>query len=229
LIINKLYYCRLILVIHCIAGFSNYVFAEDSGRNEALLFTAHTNFTKSMSTDAAKDNQSYSEDDNNIISQKIPYFKMQYAGNIGLISSGVGTSFHNAIFIDINYGYYPGQTSRVHTFALKTSFNLLNEKVLKKEIQIYSGFTTSYSFTKNTYAKYPSYFPNSYYDFPNAIHFQPHLGIGYLLHHEGINNPASLFFEIGAMDYKLITAIRNKSIQLGDIINLCFGIGFKLK
>ncbi len=158
------------------------------------------------------------------------YLKSQYAGNIGIISVGTGMQF-NRIAADINYGYLPEkkESHSVWTIALKTSFIFSKHHILNRKTYSYAGLMTTYSITSNTYSQYPQYFPKSYYDFPNAIHFHCYLGSAIQTIALINNTEPYLFAEVGSADYAIISAIQNKYLKPTDILNFSFGIKVFLK
>ena len=161
-----------------------------------------------------------------------PYYaKMQYAGNMGLASAGLGkTYFKDRLAIDFNYGYLPKEIngSRVHTLAMKSAYQFKKHQVSIFCIRYYTGISLNYAITDNIYLSYPDYFPSDYYN-SNAIHLNPFLGIRLTLP-EKDNKPGAIgiYAELGTVDYKIWYAIANKEIKSNDIWNLCFGITFPL-
>lgn len=168
----------------------------------------------------------------NTTSGKTVYLKTQFAGNMGVLSVGIGKTFFNCVGIDINYGYIPQwiNGSEIHSIALKTAVRFCKMPVLSNQkLEFYLGISTIYGITHNTHLSYPSYFPSKYYE-PNAIHFNPMIG-GILLlpvSHKSIEAIA-VFSEIGSADYQIWYALQNKKIGLKDILNLSFGLGITLR
>ena len=164
-----------------------------------------------------------------------PYkIHVQYAGNLGLISVGLGKPYlNNKLNMFILYGYLPKAINgvKVHTLALKSSFTYASTRISSNyDLDYYLGITTLYSIAKNTYMQYPDYFPDNYYSVTNAIHFCPHLGlqtnVKFIPH-----KPRDLhvFLEIGTIDYKLWSAITTRYINIFKICNISFGIVFTKK
>ncbi|NJK95030.1 MAG: hypothetical protein HC905_09075 [Bacteroidales bacterium] len=61
------------------------------------------------------------------------HVNFQYAGNVGLASVGLGTSFKNEkIYLGLIYGYLPKSLNdaEVHTIALKTYFRFFSRELL---------------------------------------------------------------------------------------------------
>lgn len=161
-----------------------------------------------------------------------PYYaKMQYAGNLGLASVGIGkTWLKDRLSLDFNYGYLPKNIngSRVHTLALKSAYQFRKHRISVFDIRYYSGISLNYALTDNTYLSYPDYFPSNYYS-SNAFHLNPFLGIRLTLP-EKKDKPGAIgiYAELGTVDYKIWYALANKEIKPDDIWNLCFGITIPL-
>jgi len=153
---------------------------------------------------------------------------LQYAGNIGLISVGTGREFYKDQFmVDLHLGYLPRRFghSQVFTIAAKTSIVFIKKEIQQFHLNGYCGTTLAYSITNNTYLRYPSYYPNSYYDFPNSFHFFPYLGLLSYRHQSQI----AYYLEFGSTDYKLIAAYRNNCLGLRDVLNISLGLSYFLK
>lgn len=161
-----------------------------------------------------------------------PYYaKMQYAGNLGLASIGLGKTYlKDRLTVDFNYGYLPKEIngSRVHTLALKSAYQFKKHQLSIFFIRYYTGISFNYAITDNTYLSYPDYFPSDYYN-TNAVHVNPFLGIKLALPNKADKPDAiEIYAELGTVDYKIGYAIANKEIKPKDIWNLCFGITFPL-
>lgn len=160
------------------------------------------------------------------------YLKTQYAGNLGLVSAGVGSEFfNNRLSVDLNYGYLPKFVNgvHVHTFSAKPAFRFKEHSISGFTAGCYSGIVFSYSLASNTYANMPSCYPDGYY-FSNAFHLYPFVGTRLNLTSDN-NRPhfLSLFTELGTTDYELLCALKNKEIRFYDIWNICFGLEIHLK
>jgi|SRR5690554_1175067 len=164
--------------------------------------------------------------------QKSFYGKMQYAGNLGLLSVGAGRLFlNNKLSVDMSYGYLPKWVNgvRVSTFALKGAFHFWEKSFSKMRLNGFTGLSLNCGFTNNTFIILPEYYPDGYY-LPNGIRIAPFVGTGLIN-----NNPESRFFgagfytELGTVDYMICYALKNKSITLFEIWNLCFGMILPVK
>jgi hypothetical protein len=166
--------------------------------------------------------------------QKNPFhIQLQYAGNMGLGSVGIGKSFfNNNLSLSAIYGYLPKKvnTVTVHTLALKTCVYLVRfSPVANFNIGLYTGLNAMYGITENTFVKLPSHYPKAYYP-PTALHASFLLGLN---HNLSINkwkwtNLFSVFTEIGTMEYQIYNAFKNENVHFADIVNISAGISIKL-
>ncbi len=155
-----------------------------------------------------------------------PELRLQYAGNLGLMSVGVGKEFTKPkVSMGISYGYLPESVNgaEIHTFASKTTFYLYKTMIQGISINPYIGAAITYSIATNTYMEYPKQFSTNYH-IPNAIHLNPLLGVrlGYNTKQEK-SKKVFLFAELGTVDYLVFYAARNRNLHPGDIVNLSFG------
>jgi hypothetical protein len=174
--------------------------------------------------------QAYGNATDTVLIHKNPvYVQVQYAGNMGLVSAGIGTSFFSEkLSVCLIYGYLPKSMNdvTVHTIALKSSVRLFHHtSPCKKQIECYTGITLLRGITKNTYLLYPQYYPKDYYP-PNAYHFALFTGAK----HSSLikNNPwferIGAFVELGTIDYKVIQGLHSKYIGFFDLWNVSFGV-----
>jgi hypothetical protein len=176
---------------------------------------------------------SISHESTHVHSVKAPiplYSKMQYAGNIGMGSIGLGTFlFHDKVSVDFSYGYLPAskQSQTVNTLALKPAYHVGSFKGTHLRWGLYSGICVTYSLTNNTYVSYPDHFPKGYY-MSNAFHLNPFIGFKIMPRKSNRVNAHCFYTELGTVDYKLWYALSNKKVSALDIWNLCFGITLPL-
>lgn len=161
----------------------------------------------------------------NVVLQNYKRFNVQYAGNIGFLSVGIGKDLYKGrILGDLYYGYLPKHNARsqVHTVAAKTSIIFGRMNIQQFHLKCYVGSTLTCSFTDNTYLRYPSYFPENYYDFPNSLHLHPYAGLLCFSHRW----PVGYYVEVGSSDYKIVAALRNTTIGKRNLINIAFGVSY---
>jgi len=156
------------------------------------------------------------------------YFKTQYAGNLGLVSAGIGKEFSNVFSMDLSYGYLPKfiNGARVHTFSVKTAFLIKKFTLSGIHPAIHLGASINYAITQNTFLRYPAYYPEGYY-LPNALHLSPFARVGVGVPRKDKKfNKISIYSEIGTIEYEIYNAIRDKGVKFYDIWNICFGVSF---
>lgn len=157
------------------------------------------------------------------------FLKLQYAGNIGLGSIGIGHYWWKEhMQTEIFYGYVPSRVggNTIRTVAVKNTVNLfsyhLGDKIFIKQ-QV--GFSTNLAFTKRTYFKLPDYYPNNYYS-PNAIHALPFLSQECILPLKSycVVKKIGFYTELSAVDTYLYQSSKSKQVRFIDAWSLAIGI-----
>jgi hypothetical protein len=170
-------------------------------------------------------------EENDSTSAWIPkYCMVQFAGNLGLVSVGIGNEiFHNNVFIEIFYGYLPKSIHdvQVHTLATKFGYMYLH-KSLSDHTQLtsYVGMGINYAITNNTYLVYPDYYPDKYHK-ANALRAVLFLGLRLGLSYDGSPQKQkwmSIYCEVGTVDNYLYNAIASKTVSIYEIWNLALGL-----
>lgn len=163
------------------------------------------------------------------------HIKIQFAGNIGVFSTGIGYSFFsNKIQSDLLYGLVPASIGGedIHTIANKNTFKIFQHSIVKNLSLIHSiGFSLNYSITNNTFLSLPEYYPDGYYAI-NAIRFAPLFSCNFIYINENFKlfNNINIYFEISTLDNYLWYYIKEtEAIGFSDIWNLAIGINYLLK
>lgn len=157
------------------------------------------------------------------------YAKVQFAGNIGLLSVGFGYQFiNNRLYSEILYGYVPASISKaekIHTITLKNTFPILKKEIKAITLSPITGFTASFETGNNSFLKLPDKYPKGYYS-TNAFHFT--LFIGAKIYKDIINpkiiNGIDFYFEVGTVDTYLWYAILSKEVKINQILSSAIGI-----
>ena len=162
--------------------------------------------------------------------------KIQYAGNIGFISAGVGYTFWNEKGqTDVLVGYLPKSIGGVRIISLtaKAAYYPWDIKVGKRyEIEpIYGGVYLSYSFGSQYYTSLPEYYPRGYYWWPTAL--RAGLFLGGRVNKDisfGPINRLGIYYEFGTYDLKFISVMSNLDyFSITDAFDLALGLRFKFK
>jgi hypothetical protein len=160
-------------------------------------------------------------------SDKVTYVKMQYAGNIGLVSFGAGYDFlKSRISVDLSYGNLPKYINgvRVNIIAFKPAWHFKPLELRYFNADLYLGSSFNYSIGRNIYTKAPNYYPLDYV-YPNAFSFNPLLGLRTRFKSKDYElKKMAWYVEMGTVDLKVWYAFRTREVNILKIWNL--GIGF---
>jgi len=156
------------------------------------------------------------------------HLKIQFAGNFGVLSAGLGYSFcNNIIQTDLFYGFVPKSIggNNINIIAEKNTFRLYKQPLPKDHLLTCSiGFSIIYTITKNTFLFLPSHFPNDYYK-TNAIRIAPNISFNLI----NVPKNISFYFDIGTLDNYLWYYIKSNCIDFTDIWSFAIGINIPLK
>ena len=158
----------------------------------------------------------------------------QFAGNIGLVSAGVGYSYlKDKMQTDILYGFVPAYESKttIHIFTAKTTYHpfALNfgdngNNYVFEPFRIGTG--VSYSAGPQFFTSLPKRYPDSYYWWASSLRITPFVGMS-LSRKVGSEATAikriELYGELGTTDLDIVSKLDNKSLPLWDIMNLAIG------
>jgi hypothetical protein len=157
------------------------------------------------------------------------YTKVQFAGNIGLVSVGFGYQFlNNHLYSELLYGYVPASISKaevIHTITIKNTFPILNKEYKAITLSPITGFTASFETGNNSFLKLHNKYPSGYYG-TNAFHLT--LFIGAKAHKDFMKNSTikgvDLYFEVGSVDTYIWYVITEKEVQINQIFSSAIGI-----
>ena len=162
------------------------------------------------------------------------YVKMQFAGNIGFISLGVGYEvFEDVLFSELLYGYVPESVSgakKIHLITLKNTFPIFTKEIGSNyAISPIAGFTASYDVGPTTFTTLPSKFPKGYY-IANSIHFT--LFAGAKVHKKFVRSNffkgIDMYAELGTVETYLWYAITSKEVKFNDAFSPAIGLNLYL-
>ena len=160
------------------------------------------------------------------------YVKVQFAGNIGLVSVGAGYQiFNKVLYSELLYGYVPSTVSnaeRIHLLTINNSFPIYRKEIGKNlTITPIAGFTTSYQIGTNSFTTLPDIYPEGYY-VPNAFHFT--LFGGAMVHKDFENSKfikgVDFYAELGTVETYLWYTITSSEVSFSDVFSTSIGINF---
>jgi hypothetical protein len=165
-----------------------------------------------------------------------PYHaKLQYAGNLGFLSVGVGRTFlKEKLETDLFLGYLPEQIGGddIWTTALKTTFvpirplpvGSLDWQLLRTGLQLGYTFGDEY-FVSEPRDKYPK----GYYGFPTALHLYFFVGGQVDFSRVEKLSRFGVYYEFGSSAEYMISYVQNpKYLGPGKIFNLALGLRMRL-
>lgn len=138
---------------------------------------------------------------------KPDYFKVQYAGNIGFMSMGLGYQWWRHIAqTDLLYGYVPENhgNATIHTFTLKNMFRLYEFEIFEKyNLCPTLGLSISLEPGENSYMRIPSRYPDGYYT-SNSFYACLNAGVktNLIFNNERYFSAMDIYFEVNTLaDY----------------------------
>ena len=155
---------------------------------------------------------------------------LQYAGNIGFISGGVGFSSRLRNYqLALLYGYVPKAIAgvRIHTLTAKNTFPILRYPLKNNQTLIpYVGLGLSFEVGGNAFFLMPSHFPESYYDYPKNMRVLAYGGakVQHLFQTDwhGVRG-IEFFAEAGTVDLYVWYKAMSQEIKLNQIFSLAVG------
>ena len=164
--------------------------------------------------------------------------KLQYAGSMGLVSSGVGWSYgkSNNWETDIMVGYIPKYATDKAKMCITIKENFIPWKIQLRNSSFFlepltSGIYVNTVSGEEFWAKEPKKYPNPYYKFSTKVRFN--ISIGQRMMYK---IPASMktrvkfisvFYEISSNDLYIVSAFRDSYLKPAQYLHLSLGIGFR--
>jgi hypothetical protein len=159
------------------------------------------------------------------------YVPIQFAGNIGFLSTGVGyTSNHENYQLSLLYGYAPRVIAgaEIHTIAAKNIFPLSRHAMRNNQTLIpYVGLGLMVEISANSFFRQPDHYPEGYYDFPKNLHVTGYAGakLQRLFPDEfSMFRGVEFFAEAGTVDIYLWYKAMSNQIRFHQIFSLALGV-----
>jgi len=158
------------------------------------------------------------------------YTKIQFAGNIGFLSIGIGYQLFNDGFnTELIYGYVPKAYAhtQIHTITTKNIVPLWRIHSPNFIFTPYLGMTLSFETGNSTFVKLPSQYPSGYYS-TNAFHFCVLGGISAYYSFETTKaiKGFAFYVETVAVDSFLWYELSSDQVRMSQILSLALGINF---
>jgi len=157
-------------------------------------------------------------------------YTLQYAGNLGLLSGGLGYSLLNdKIRVGVFYGYVPKAYApkAIHTIAFKSTLNVFQSR--GGQDKLYLGTTLNMETGNNAFLKLPDKYPKGYYQ-TNAFHSTVFAGVKSFIavKHDWWLKGVEPYLECGTVDTYLYYCLADK-LSFFNILSLSAGVNFKFR
>lgn len=163
--------------------------------------------------------------------------KIQYAGNMGLLSFGTGWDYgkRNQWETDVLLGFIPKYSSKKAKVTMT-----LKQNYMPWSINIGKGFSTeplacglymNTVFGNQFWVNEPERYPKGYYGFSSKVRF--HVFMGQRLTYDidpqrrFMAKSVTFFYEISTCDLYVISAVNNSYLRPRDYLSLSFGLKFQ--
>lgn len=196
-----------------------------------ILITA-TNFVWAFDIHPVDSSRSKSFNFRWIIPKYIP---VQYAGNIGWISTGIGYATREDNYrLSLLYGYVPEAISgvRIHTLTAKNIFVLYHFPLNYKQTLLpYLACGVSIEIGGRSFFRQPAEMPSGYYNYPKSLHFIPAAGmkLQYSTEQFKFFRAMEVFAEASTVDVYIWSKIMSDQVRMGQIVSLSLGMHFVVK
>lgn len=179
---------------------------------------------------------SYSQDENKVdfarYKKLLPdYVKLQFAGGIGFLSTGIGyTFFDHRLDVSFFYGYVPEYFTAddLHSISLQLTAKLFRFKLKNTEIlPLNIGWFAHHTFGNEFWVTLPDNYPDDYYWWSPGRNAGVFIGGEIKTKLFANKTPASgtaFYARMGTRGLYIASKFENSSIPVSDIIELGFGI-----
>jgi hypothetical protein len=163
------------------------------------------------------------------------YFPVQYAGNIGFLSAGIGYGARKDNYqLSLVYGYAPPSVAgvRIHTLTAKNIFHLYRFYLSEKRTLIpYAGLGLSFELGGRSFFRLPKNMPHGYYDFPKSVHLVASGGIKlrYMTNNSKAFRGVEFFTEACTIDAYVWYKFLSEEVKMRHILSLAVGVHFLRK
>lgn len=167
------------------------------------------------------------------------YSKLQFAGNMGLLSAGFGWDYgkHNQWETDLLFGYLPkydSDRSKI-TMTLKQNYIPWNITLGGGPFSfepLTCGLYFNTVFGDEFWVSEPDRYPSGYYGFSSKI--RTHIFLGQRITVEIPRNKRymaksiTFFYELSSCDLYIVSAFTNRYLRMHDYLSLSFGLKMQM-
>ncbi len=165
--------------------------------------------------------------------------KLQFAGNMGLLSIGTGWDYgkHNQWETDLLFGFLPKyQSDKAKlTFTLKQNYIPWSLSIKKSDFALEPltcGMYLNTVFGSDFWVHEPERYPKGYYGFSSKVRIHAFLGqrVTYNIpeKYRFSARAVTLFYELSTSDLYIVSAFTNHYLKPKDYLSLSFGVKLQL-
>jgi hypothetical protein len=163
------------------------------------------------------------------------FIPVQFAGNIGFLSSGMGyRPLTDNYQLSLMYGFTPSFTSSVksHLLTARNVFHLYKFRLSdSRTLMPYAAIGISLEVKGHSFFSQPDVMMDSYYDFPKSIHAIP--GLGVKLRHRTLKfkgfEATEFYGELSSVDAYIWYKVISHNVKLKQIVSLSAGVNLLFK
>jgi hypothetical protein len=158
------------------------------------------------------------------------YIPLQYAGNIGWLSAGIGYRARKDNYqISLVYGYAPPSVSglHIHMITAKNIIHLYKLRLREKDTLIpYGAVGVNLEIGGESFFMLPSNMPEKYYHFPKSLHCIPATGVKWRRQSNRLKGFSGIefFVELSTVDVLVFYKATSENISLQQILSTSFGL-----
>jgi hypothetical protein len=160
------------------------------------------------------------------------YIPIQFAGNIGFISAGIGyTRPRDRYQLSLVYGYAPEKYAgvRIHTITARNIFHIYRHHLNKRQTLLpYAALGVSGELGGRSFFIQPDIMPDKYYRFPKSVHVIASGGLKLRQMTSKIKGfeRMEFFIEGSTVDAYIWYKFLSKDVRFRDIMSLSAGVHF---
>ena len=166
------------------------------------------------------------------------YYKIQYAGNMGLLSFGTGWTYgkNRQWETDLFIGFIPKYESDKVKVTLTVKQNFIPWKLDVGKYFSFEplacGIYLNTILSNQFWDRQPERYPKGYYWFATKLRPNIYIGQRFTFNispdKRFIAKAITVFYEISTCDYYILSHIGNSGYPLHDLISLSFGVKFQI-
>ncbi len=166
------------------------------------------------------------------------YYKIQYAGNMGLLSFGTGLTYgkNRQWETDLFIGFIPKYESDKVKVTLTVKQNFIPWKLDVGKYFSFEplacGIYLNTILSNQFWVRQPERYPKGYYWFATKLRPNIYIGQRFTFNispdKRFIAKAITVFYEISTCDYYILSHIGNSGYPLHDLISLSFGVKFQI-